>query len=260
MEKLRKSFFIAATAIAFVVILVEVGSSLLGEAGNEVSVSQLRGVAKDLGMDEDEANEIGGPDVRRVSENEDPPGLAIGYLALVDGLLLFNILLVAISLFLRERVQARLQGILTLIFSLLIIIGGIGLIFFAFGMLMLMIALLTATPFGTIAYFAIYGFFDRPDASALLGLLMVLKIGFVVCLVLAHQRFIQNKGLVFLILTSFLCGVIVSFLHAFVPLFLVSITDAVAAIIVAIIAVIWAIVLLLGSLKSILKALRLDRV
>jgi hypothetical protein len=259
MEKLRKSFFIAATAIAFVVILVEVGSSLLGEAGNEVSVSQLRRVAEDLDMGE-AIDQIDGPDVRRVSENENPPGLAIGYLALVDGLLLFNILLVAISLFLRERVQARLQGILTLIFSLLIIIGGIGLIFFAFGMLMLMIALLTAAPFGTIAYFAIYGFFDRPDASALLGLLMVLKIGFVVCLVLAHQRFMQNKGLVFLILTSFLCGVIVSFLHAFVPLFLVSITDAVAAIIVAIIAVIWAIVLLLGSLKSIMKALRLDRV
>ena len=41
-----------------------------------------------------------------------------------------------------------------------------------------------------------------------------------------------------------------------VPLFLVSITDAIAAIVVDVIAAIWAIVLLIGSLISIVKAVQ----
>ena len=85
---------------------------------------------------------------------------------------------------------------------------------------------------------------------------MLLKIGFAVCLVIAHQRFLQNRGLVLIVLTSLVAGIVVSFLHGFVPLILVSITDAVAAIIIGIIAVIWAIVLLVGSLVSVFKTAR----
>jgi hypothetical protein len=34
---------------------------------------------------------------------------------------------------------------------------------------------------------------------------------------LAHQRFVQNKGIVLLILTSLTANIIVSFLHTLVP-------------------------------------------
>jgi hypothetical protein len=52
---------------------------------------------------------------------------------------------------------------------------------------------------------------------------------------------------------------IIGFLHNFVPGFLVNITDPLAAIVVAILAVIWALFLLVGSLLSVIKALRIDR-
>jgi VanZ family protein len=84
---------------------------------------------------------------------------------------------------------------------------------------------------------------------------MGLKLGFVVCLLLAHQRFLQNKGLVLLVLTSLLANLIIGFLHNFVPLPLVSITDAIGAIVVAILAVIWALVLLIFAIISIIKAI-----
>jgi hypothetical protein len=74
--------------------------------------------------------------------------------------------------------------------------------------------------------------------------------------VAAQPRFIQNKGLVALVLTSLVANLIVAFLHALLPLFLVSILDAIAAIIVAIIAIIWAIVLLVGAIMGILTAVR----
>ena len=88
---------------------------------------------------------------------------------------------------------------------------------------------------------------------------MTLKLGFVICLVLAQQRFIQNRGLVLLIITSFLASIITSFLQGLVPFFLVSITDGIAAIVVVVLALIWAVVFLIGSLISIIKALRVDR-
>ncbi len=190
-----------------------------------------------------------------------PPGLGVPYLALLDGLLFFIVILMALPLplLLPDRLHAKLQGIATLIVSFFSLLGGIVMIIVALTLVMIMVSLLLAVPFGTIAYLAIYGDFDTTPAQVILNLLLLLKIIGAVCLVLAHQRFLQNKGLVLLILTSLIGNLIIAFLHALVPTPLVSITDAVAAIIVAILAVIWAILLLIGSLPAIFKAINITR-
>ena len=127
-------------------------------------------------------------------------------------------------------------------------------------LLILMISLLLAIPFGTIICLILYGSFNRAGADIALSLIMLLKLGFAVSLFFAQQRILQSKGLVLLVLTSLLATVIVSFLLGIVPEFLVSITDAIAAIIVGILTVIWGIILLIGSGVSIVKVIRLDRV
>jgi hypothetical protein len=123
-------------------------------------------------------------------------------------------------------------------------------------LLILMVTLLLAVPFGTLAYLAIYGFFNRGGAAAVLGLLMVLKVGVGASLIAAQQRFLQNKGLVLLVLSTLLCSAIVSLLHGIVPGILVSITDAIGAIINGICGLIWAVVLLIGAIPAILKAVK----
>jgi len=123
-------------------------------------------------------------------------------------------------------------------------------------LLILMISLLLAAPFGTIIYFAVYGDFPKTAAAATLSSTMFLKILCAILLVLANQRFLKNKGLIFLIVTSLLCGIIVSFLHGFVPTPLVSITDALAAIIVGILGVIWALFFLIFSIPALIRAIR----
>ena len=80
--------------------------------------------------------------------------------------------------------------------SIIVLILTIAAIFAALALLLLMVALFLATPFGTLAYLAVYGFFNRPGANAVLGLALALKMGAVVCLLLAQQRFLQNRGLV----------------------------------------------------------------
>jgi hypothetical protein len=188
-----------------------------------------------------------------------PPGLGVPYLALVDGLLFYIVILMGLPLLLPDRIHAKLQGISTLIISILVILGGIVVIIVALMLLMLMITLFLAIPFGTIAYLAIYGSFSTGLAQTLLSAVLFFKLAGAICLVLAQQRFLQNKGLVFLILTSLLANLIVSFLHSLAPTPLVSITDAIAAIIVGIIAVIWALLLLIGSLPAIFKAINPTR-
>ncbi len=73
---------------------------------------------------------------------------------------------------------------------------------------------------------------------------------------LAHQRFLENKGLVILVILSLVLNVVIAFLHDLLPGFLTSITDAVAAIIVAIVGIIWSVLLLIGAVIAVLRVIR----
>jgi hypothetical protein len=223
------------------VVLVELGSSLIigGGSAEDAITSQ-----------EDMAITVTG-------EVDEPPGRAITYLALVDGILLYTVVLIGLSLLVPEKLLARAQGVLTLIGSIILIIVGIILVIIAFIELLVMVSLFFAFPFGTAAYLGLWGFFPRGDAAVLLSLLMFLKLAGCVFLVLAQQRFLQMKGLVLLVLTSLVCNIIVAFLHGLVPIILVSIFDNIAALVVGIIAIIWAIVLLVLSIPSIVAMIRL---
>lgn len=226
MDRLRTPFLIVALILAIVIVLIEVGSQwyVVGDA------TQLP-----------------------------TPGLGLPYLALVDGILLYTLAFFGLALVIPARIFGALQGIMTFIVMLLILFGSIVLIFVALGLLVLMVTLLMAVPFGTIAYFAAYADFDIDAARWTLGVLMLLKVWVVIMLFLAQQQFIAVKGLILLLLTSFLANIVVSFLHGLVPLFLVSILDAIAAIIVGVLAAIWALIKLIGSIPGIVKGLRFDR-
>jgi hypothetical protein len=158
-------------------------------------------------------------------------------------------------LLLPERFTGRIQGVVTLIVSVVLAVLSFILILAAVAALVEMVTLLVAVPFGTIAYMILFGAFDRSGAAVALGLIMTLKLVFAGCLILAQQRFLENKGLVLLILTSLLATLVISFLHGLVPAFLVSITDAIAAIVVGILAFLWAVWFLLRSIPAVVKAI-----
>lgn len=252
---LHKPFFIAALICVLLCVLVEVGASLFLPR----PVAQPSDIAASLHNEGAQGNVSVQDVVTMQGQNPPTPGMGIPYQALVDGLLLFTLLLMGTSLLLPNSLQGQLQGVVSLIGAVLALLGGIAMLFVAIGLLLLMVSLFLSVPFGTIAYLAIWGFFNRGGAAATLGLLLLLKLVAAVCLLLAQPRFLQNKGLVLLFLTSVLATALVSFLHGFVPLLLVSITDALGAIIVAILGLIWALVLLIGSLVSIFRVLKLKR-
>jgi hypothetical protein len=242
---LRKPFLLLAIFLMVLVVLIELGSGLI--LGGAPAGQALQDQQDSLEVD----------DVGDVSDVEEPPGRGIFTLVLVDGILAYTVILMGLSLVIPEKVQARAQGCATFILSIILIIVGIILAIITLVELIVMVTLFLAVPFGTIAYLALWGFFPRGDASILLSLIMFLKIAFVVFILLAQQRYLTMKGFMALVLTSFVCSLIVAFLQNLVPIILVSIFDDIAALIVAIIAIIWAIILLIGSIPSIIATIRL---
>lgn len=245
MGNLRKPLLLLALLAVVLVVLVELGSGLMIGGGD--ASGALRESAGELGVD------LG--DVSGVAQ---PPGRGISYLALIDVIALYTTGLFCLALVVPERVQGRAQGVATLIASIILIIVSLVLLIIAFIELMIMVTLFLAAPFGTIAYLALWGFFPTGEASIVLGLLLFLKLAWAGLLVLAQPRFLQNKGLVLLVLTSLVCTIVLEFLHGLVPVILVSILDDLGALIFAIIAIIWGLVLLIGSIPAIVKAIRVS--
>lgn len=259
MERLRTPFFLVACFLIAVVVCLELGSPYLQRlqflqgiiASSEDSLERiLRDQLADQDLDEDEMQRILAD---ALANREKPPGYAVPAIALLDGVVLFTVALMAVALVVPERIHVKYQGVVTLLFSLAILAGAmIGIILTTISMFV-MIALLLSFPFGTIFYLIKWGTFPTGQVTALLGIISLLRIGFGIFMILAHQRFIQNKGLILMTLTAMLGGIIVTFCYSIVPSVLASITDCLAAIIVCILAVIWAIILLIGSIVSIVK-------
>jgi hypothetical protein len=187
--------------------------------------------------------------------NKDTPGHAINALALIDFVLLYSLIWMLLSVVAPRSVTGRAQGCVTLFVSFFGCLGTLALIVAAFTLLMLMLALLVAVPFGTIIYLAAWGHFARGAATATLALAMILKIAFLILLVLAHQRVLQNKGLLVLVGVSLGLTWVIGFVHAFLPIILVSIGDQLMALVICIVAAIWLLLLLIGSLIATIKAI-----
>ena len=187
--------------------------------------------------------------------DKETPGYAINALALIDGILLYSLFWMLLSVVAPRGITGRAQGCITLFVSFFGCLGTLVLIYAAFALLMLMLALLVAVPFGTIVYLAAWGHFARGAAASTLALAMLLKIAFLILLVVAHQHFLQNKGLLVLVGVSLGLTWLIGFVHAFLPIILVSIGDQLMALVICIVAAIWLLLLLIGALIATIKAI-----
>src|SRR5262245_59043817 len=161
MERLRMPFFVVAMVAAALVVLVELGATYL--IGGLASPTRLAQQAGDLGVAVPGGGQVG-----------QPPGIGVPYLALIDVIVVFTVALMAAGMIIPDRVHGRLQGVVTLVASIVLILIAIGLLFLAIAQLILMVTLLLAFPFGTIAYLIIWGSFPRGDAALILSLVMFL--------------------------------------------------------------------------------------
>jgi len=213
--ELRKPVLIVVVVLLILVVLLELGATqfLNGSSSTQDRVERVESSdAFKNELSDDERTDA----VRSVEEyadsNDPPPGLGIPYLALIDGILAYTILLIALGLIVPDHLEGKVQGIITLVLSFLLLLGAIVLTLIALFKLIVMVSLFFAPPFGTIAYLAVWGAFDTGGAAVVLSLVMLLKVAASIGLPIAHQRFLDNKGLVLLVLTSLIATIIVGFL------------------------------------------------
>lgn len=253
LDSIRKPFLFLAAILMLLAVLVELGAALLIQPPHVV-----RGIPDDIRAQLQQSGQLEAAErqLASIPSGQRPPGYGVPSLALVDMLFLLTVGLMALSLVIGQHLHARAQGIIGLVVAVLVIFAAIKQLFAALIELMIRVTLLLAVPFGTIAYMVLYAFFDRTGAATVLGLSWALKIGVVVCIALAQQQYLKQKGLLLIIATSFLASIIVSFLHGLPPLFLVSITDPIAAIVCDILAVIWGIVFAVYGIIAVVKALK----
>jgi hypothetical protein len=260
-DSLRKPFLVAAVLAILVAFLACLGSSLVTKPApfadrvqQTLSSSQTAALLDQFDISSDDAR-----DSLNGTKPDSPPGLGIPALALVEGLLLLVLVITAAPLLIGERVTGLLTGAVSIIGGLVVLLAGIATAIISFTALMLMVGLLLSVPFGTLAYLAIFGSFDTGGAAVFTSLVLGLTLACLVLLMLAQQRFLKGKGLMLLIATAALLTFVTALLHSLVPGFLVSITDAVAALVTAIVSAVWALLVLVGGVVAAVRLLRLGR-
>jgi hypothetical protein len=249
---LRKPLFVMAIIVAVLVIACEL--ALSPTVGGSAAAALT-----DTGssLDPETTKALSDP-ANAALTGDTPPGSGIRYLALVDGLLLFTVLLLGSSVIFSQRVYARVQGIVTFVAALLWIVGSFVLALVAFVKLLLMIGLFVAPPFGTIAYLVVWGWFPVGNAAVVLGLLLFLKLVFVGFLVAAQPRFLRVKGLMILVAVSVILQLVLGLIHGILPRVVVSIGDEFWAVITAIVALLWSVVMLIVAIPAIVNAIRVS--
>ena len=260
-DSLRKPFLIAALLVVLVAFLCCLGSSLVtgpppfaDRVNQTLTNPQTVALLDRFDIDAGDAR-----DTLSDTRPENPPGMGIPALALIEGLLLLVLIITAAPLLIGERITGILTGGVSIIGGLVALLAAIATAIVSFTALMLMVSLLLSAPFGTLAYLAIFGSFDTGGAALFTSLVLGLTLAGLVLLVLAQQRFLKGKGLLLLLLTAALLTFVTALLHSIVPGFLVSITDALAALITAIVSAIWALLVLIGGIVSAVRVLQLGR-
>src|SRR5262245_6922511 len=165
---MRRPLFIVAVVVLGLAVVVEVGlGGRVTQAVEGAPVLQASQAFQGAPADVLSA-QARGASVLDKADSAPRPGRGIPALAFIDALLWGLVLLQVIALFVPGAVQGRIQGIGTLIGSIILILVSFFAILLNIALVMVMISLLLATPFGTLAYLAVWGHFSVGAAQATL--------------------------------------------------------------------------------------------
>ncbi|KQZ07219.1 hypothetical protein ASD19_12245 [Microbacterium sp. Root53] len=261
MDSLRRWALWVAVAAILLAVLACVGAGVVVSPpplGERIAALAQPGASLPEGVDAGDVAAIA-EDGAFGAEAEDPPGLGIPFLALPLALTLLMVGIMALPLLIGHRAGALVNGIASLVGGLGAAVAGVLLALLAFAALTTMVALFLAAPFGTLAYLAVFGFFDVGASAAILGAALVLQLAAVAFLIVAQPRMLGSKRMVFFLLLVLLLTLLTMVLHSVVPGIVVSIADALAALITAVVGAVWGFLVLIGGVVAVLKQLSLGR-
>jgi hypothetical protein len=185
------------------------------------------------------------------------PGVGIKSLGLINLLMAFVMMLMLLEkVTVWQRLGPKVLGAVTAVLTFIGLLMAVFLIIKTITLFFLMIGLLFSPPFGTIAYFSTWGDFPSRDAKQILSVVMVLQVGGLLAAVLVNPTLLKNIWLVLLGGTAIGLTFLLGLLHGLPPKFVVSITDAIGAIIAGIVSAIWMIIFCFSGIKSAITAIK----
>ncbi|MEI3853625.1 MULTISPECIES: hypothetical protein [unclassified Ensifer] len=184
------------------------------------------------------------------------PGVGLMALSLFDLLIVYGYGSLALQAAGLGAAAGRLQWIVALVAGVFCIFVGIVLVIAALALLNMMLALFLALPFGTAVYLAVFGSFATGAVRAILAMVMTLKLAGLGMIVFAAPGVLRNTRQLVLTGVSLLFTFGLGYVYALVPVFLVSIVDAIAAIVFGVAAVIWFALLALSGVGSLVRTAR----
>lgn len=247
MTKIQKIIYIIALILNISIISVELGSSF--NTGSRPLPKELQDF--NIGKPKPESIEL--PQFKFLPDLK-IPGAPLKALSLIDFYLLMTMVFFGLNYVISPSLITKTQGIITISISISVILFIITNIFILIAKIMFMIGLLIAPIFGTIAYFSLYGSYNKEKVLNIIQILQPLRISMITALLYTNIKYISNLGLVFIFATTMLLTWGLSFAYSLIPGFLLSIADGILAVIVLIVALIWSIKFLISSIIS-LKAI-----
>ena len=124
--------------------------------------------------------------------------LGIAALWLFDISLLWTLILGALAFVVDRNLLGKVQGIVTLVLSIVIILWGLKTLIIDFVLLLIMVALLSSF-FGWLVYVPLFAFFNTGQAAEFLGILTLFKLVALVLLVVAQRRFARQFGILLIV-------------------------------------------------------------
>src|SRR6185312_10138257 len=132
-DRLRTPFFVLAIVLIFITLLIEIGMVLPNFLpSSSPPVQNFLSPSSNLSNEVNKFNQEQPGAIDKLNRQSHPPGISIPDMALLDGIVLFTVTLMGIALLIPARLQGRVQGIATLIFSLILIGIALLLILVAF--------------------------------------------------------------------------------------------------------------------------------
>ncbi|MCA9540236.1 MAG: hypothetical protein KC620_15165, partial [Myxococcales bacterium] len=140
----RHVFYVGALIFSLTLVGLEIGASLIDLPDPDPAVLTQSIVEQDI-EDMDAATLLAHREAHPA-----PPGMGIPALAFVDGWWLLNIVFFGLPFLIGFNVFTKAQAIITLLAGLGLLITSIFTIFKTLALLLVMISLLLAVPFGTL--------------------------------------------------------------------------------------------------------------
>ncbi len=176
--------------------------------------------------------------------------VGLSALAIFDLLVLMTVLLIGAPFLITNATTGRIQGFATFGFSMFVLPLAIA----VFGVAVTLFFKMLLSFYFVFPYIFNYADFPVSGSAPFLAGAMFCKFAFCICMILAHEKFLANIGLVLIVLTSLLLTMMLSFLHG-LPTIIVSLTDDIGAIIIAVVTCVRAVGFILSSLPAVKKAI-----